>query len=245
MKRIFLLIVVVIFVFLSACQSKDIPEMKHQETKSEETNSENSVLKPSLPNRYIGVRSLAQLNEMRAMIVEKNEDNLAQYLRSVEGGGARTRDDLITFIDLVDSLPIIKLIDGDITWIAYYHNDNTSDKKENGIVHISTRSKKDEWTRIEYKLLETDINTEIEAMQFNEKNLNGKKGELFKSNDDRIKVHYQTMQKHPSGSGNIYKWIASVDDIIIHVVYSTSNSKEITAFDFFKGIEITRLRNYN
>ena len=237
MKRIILVLSVLIIVFLSACHLQDIPEALPQNPESENTKNENIESDYSSPHIYIGVRSLDQLDEMRSMIDEKDDQKLNLYLLSVEGGGAKNREDLISFINLIDSIPIIKLIDGEIIWIAHYYNVSVPDEKKNGTLYVSTLSDNGDWTRIEYKLYETDVETEIELMQSKE---NGKT-DLFISNDGKINVYYQTKQAHTSGTGDIYEWIASIDDKIAHVIYYTSNSNETAAFDMFDGIKITCL----
>ena len=141
---------------------------------------------------------------------------MAQYLRGVEGGGAESREDLISFINLIDSVPMINLIDGDITWIAHYYNIGSSGEKTNGTLYVSTVSDNGDWTRIEYKLFETDINTEIEKMRTDERNLDEENTDSFTSDDGKIKVYYQTKKKHPSGTGDMYEWIASIDEKIAH-----------------------------
>lgn len=228
MKKYCLILLSVLFViFLSSCQSE-------------------SKNKPSVdtdPSPYIGVRSLDQLSEMRSMIVEKDDIKLAQYLRGVEGGGAESRDDLIAFINLIDSVPMINLIDGDITWIAHYYNIDSSGEKTNGTLYVSTVSDNGDWTRIEYKLFETDINTEIEKMRTDERNLDEENTDSFTSDDGKIKVYYQTKKEHPSGTGDMYEWIASIDEKIAHVVYFTTDSNDIIASDFFGEIKIGPVLN--
>lgn len=58
------------------------------------------------PSPAISLRSLAKLDEMREMITCTDEEELNKYLRSIEGAGARSRDDLIAFVNMIESLPI-------------------------------------------------------------------------------------------------------------------------------------------
>ena len=71
----------------------------------------------------ISVDSLAELDKMREMISCTDEEVLNNYLRSLSGGGARSRDDLILFLNVLDSLPILEIIDGEIIWISYFFDD--------------------------------------------------------------------------------------------------------------------------
>ena len=110
----------------------------------------------------INLRSLAQLDEMREMISCTDEEKLNRYLMGLEGGGAKSRTDLISFVNLIESLPILEFLEGDIVLIC--HKNITTDGG-NDVVVISTQGINGNWTRVEYLVYAKDVNAEIELME--------------------------------------------------------------------------------
>ena len=90
---------------------------------------------PSVPLPSITLQSLAELETMREMIACEDEQVLNDYLHSITGGGAQSRQDLIDFVGLVDNTPYVQMIDGEITSLTYNKTDerfSVSVEAENG-----------------------------------------------------------------------------------------------------------------
>ena len=67
----------------------------------------------------ISINSREKLKEMRQMAECEDEETLKSFLRSVNGGGAKSREDLVEFLRLIDSIPILNFVDGTVTWISH------------------------------------------------------------------------------------------------------------------------------
>ena len=167
------------------------------------------------PPPSISVRSTQELNTMRQMIACEDEAELMQYLSGIEGGGADSREDLKFFVDLIDSVPYVKWIEGDITWISY----RISDVAET--LYISLETPNGDWTRIEYDLSLRDTEQEIEARLATQE-----VGERFstplRSGDGRILVYHEMRKAHPSGQGELITWLVGIDGMLANIVFYDS-----------------------
>ena len=94
---------------------------------------------PSAPLPTISLQSLAELENMREMVACEDEQALLDYLHSIVGGGAQSRQDLIDFLHLVDNTPYVQMIDGEITSLTYNKTDerfSVSVEAEIGRAHV-------------------------------------------------------------------------------------------------------------
>ncbi len=170
------------------------------------------------PPPAISVRSMQELDEMREMMLCRDEAKLEQYLRGVEGGGADNREDLSFFVDLIDSVPYVKFIEGDVSWISYTNNEKAE------VLYISLNSPNGDWTRIEYFLSELDVQASIEDRVASQET-----GETFspplQSNDGKIKLYHEMRVPHPSDVGELITWTVDIDGISAKMVFYDSNGE--------------------
>lgn len=185
----------------------------------------------------IGVRSMAQLNEMREMVSCADEEKLNEYLRSVEGGGARSREDLVAFLNLIDYLPVLELLKGDITWINH-----GKDIAGNESVVISTQGETGDWTRVEYLAWGKGVNDEIEFKKDNGYFENSVIDTPIYFCDGRIAVYSEIRDPHPSGNGYTVTWTIVVNGILANVVYCSEEIDDISAESVFDDVTIGTLK---
>lgn len=225
MKKIFIVFILIPFL-LVGCQVNKHNAENFDEINSVTDNSSDGFQNEPLPNEMISIRSIGELARMREMISCTNKKELNDYLLSVEGGGAHSKDDLIKFIDLVDSIPYIALIDGDISWISYSRGQSQSTGEEYEILYVTTQSENGDWVRLEYILSVANISEEI-----TEETANLVSQSLISqpivSNDKKVIIHSETREKHVSGTGDLIKWIADIDGIYTNIVCYTSNAENI------------------
>ena len=194
------------------------------------------------PAQYsITLDSLAELDEMREMISCTDEKTLNSYLSGIRGRGARSRDDLIAFVNLMDSLPILELIEGEITWISHEGISFHSTDKSDEVVFISTKAANGDWTRVEYLVWEKDVNAEIAHRKASGEFKHSTIDRPIQSNDGRIKVYSEVREAHPSGIGYTISWNVVVDGILIRVVYYSENIDDIQAETVFDDLIIRTL----
>lgn len=188
----------------------------------------------------INLRSLAQLDEMREMISCTDEEKLNRYLMGLEGGGAKSRTDLISFVNLIESLPILEFLEGDIVLIC--HKNITTDGG-NDVVVISTQGINGNWTRVEYLVYAKDVNAEIELMEMNGYFDNSTIEVPMQSDDGRIVVYSEVKETHTSGNGGTITWTIVVDGILVRVVYYSKEISDINAESIFSDLAISTLKN--
>lgn len=245
MKKLYLAVIVVLLFSLVGCQSgvHDIPHGTQGEDllSGDANRTFFDYSEHSPPPEYIGVRSLAQLEEMRAMIQCTEDGKLNSYLASVEGAGAKSRKELIAFVDLIDSIPIIELIDGDIHWVAHFKGQGENSGEDHGTVFVSTMAPNGDWTRLEYRLSVKDVPAEIEKMKSNGEITAFAAPDIIQSNNGRIRVYSGTREAHPSGKGEMRVWIVEIDGLLARAVYYTSEPSDVPAEHIFSDARITSI----
>lgn len=221
MKRMFAFILIVSLLALVGCNStgtRDDNDNGHKE-----------------PPKSIGVRSLDQLNEMRQMVLCADENELHKYLNKIEGGGANSRDDLIDFLNLIDSLTVLDLIEGNITWISNSKDESTG----TSVVYLTIQSSNEEWVRMEYMVSVENVTSEIDAMKTAGKINASEEIKNIQTPDGKIKAVAERKEAHPSGVGDTYTWTLIVDGVLTNVVYYTSAAHDVSLPEVIKDIRIT------
>lgn len=189
----------------------------------------------------ISINSLEKLKEMRQMVECEDEETLKLFMRSVNGGGADSREDLVEFLQLIDSLPILNFFDGTVTWISHETGNSIDTGAYYDVIYVSTEAENGDWTRIEYLLSYDDVPTEMQKRK--------EKGEFadstiknpIQSKDDKIKVYAEKRKKHPMGTGDLINWTLDVDGIFVWVFYYTNNADSVITEDVFDKVNIVNI----
>ena len=197
--------------------------------------SESNTLQEPPLSISIDVDRMAELDKMREMISCTDEQVLNNYLKSLSGGGVRSLDDLILFVNVVDSLPILEIIDGEIIWISYFFDDTD---KEDDVVFISTKSANGDWVRVEYLINESNVGAEIKRREAAGEFRHSTIDTPIQSNDGRIQVYSEVREDHPSGIGYLINWNVVVDGILTRVVYYSENINDMHAESLFDDLKI-------
>lgn len=236
MKKWSFIIAILLSIVLVGCRSDNtVPHNNAGLTKLDNntaTNSSTGKSGHSEPTEYIGVRSLAQLEEMRLML-QYSDEELSSYLLSIEGGGADSREDLEDFIELIAAIPNLELVDGDIVWIAHYFDPN--------VVYISTMGANGDWTRIEYLPKAKDVSGELEKLRSEGQFDKSVISDVVQCKDGRVKVFSEVKEAHPSGTGNTIEWMLTIDNTLARVIYFTADSSDVKASDVFENINLTQI----
>ena len=183
------------------------------------------------PPYSIDVRGLDKLEEMRGMLA-KSDEELNPYLDTIPGGGLNSREDLVNFLELVDSTPVLKLIDGEVTWICHYPEDD--------ILYISTKAPNGDWVRLEY-FLSRDPADILGKWESNGAFEDSTLSQPVKSQDGRITVYSQVKEPHPSGTGETVEWALTLDDTFVYAVYYAISASDIEAETVFGNPEIKKI----
>lgn len=248
MKKTLVAILAVALLILVGCQQIPIEPFENDSKGSEgglsETWSENSA--PGLSesiyeeapqgeplNESISVSSVEELDYMRAMLSCTDEDEIATYLMSVDGGGAHCKEDLAVFLKMVDSIPLVDLLeDSTISWICYSIGESAESGEQYEVLFISMKAKSGDWVRFEYMLSAEDASKEVteQIEKLSSKNVLAQP--VFGSGK-RIAIYSEVREKHVSGTGEILKCVAVIDGFYANIVYysaeeNTMNAKNIT-----------------
>ena len=191
-----------------------------------------------LPSQSVEIQGLDKLNEMREMVSCTDETQSSQYIQSIANCGILSKEDLIAFVDLIDSLPNISILDGNITSIRFSHNISKDTGNETNVVYVTTEAGDGEWTRVEYVLSVTDVSEKI-----SEEKISTGENSLLTSSvsnpDGKLTLHTETREPHPSGEGTMIQWAGEADGIFTRIYYYTYNSGAVNTDNILSNIQIS------
>lgn len=225
MKRITIYITVIFLIFVVGCSA------------GIENSAVNSILDSPMPGKGISIQSLEEFEEMKAMVTESDQNQLNKYLQRFNGSGIE-KNDLETFVALVESIPYINLIDGKISWISY----STGTSQDTGLTHkvlyVTAKASNGDWVRLEYLLSEKDVAGKIAKESAEEKDTSLITTPI-RNQDGKITLHTETREKHPSDPGDVISWVANVDGIFTRVTYYTTNASKVDTASLLGELQIT------
>ncbi len=204
----------------------------------EDTTLDPGVSDPPKSEPSISLRSMQALAEMRAMIECEDEEQLGRYLNSVEGGGARNRQDLIDFVALVDNTPCAWLLQGDVTHLSHQKGTSVDTGEPYEIFYVSVESENGEWVRLEYKLSVEDVAAHMDALRqkIGEANL---LSSPISTADGRLTLHIETREPHLSGTGDLITWQGEMDGIALAIVYYVPDADAVNTAALLQELRVT------
>jgi hypothetical protein len=214
------------------------PPSNHTET--ETTKPPEVSVDPQDPPLLIEVRSLQELLEMKEMIACEDETLVQQYIFGLAGGWAQNKDDLKAFVSLVEKVPYIPLIDGDITWISYMTGHSSDSDEPYGILYVTTHAENGDWVRLEYLLSEKNTEDKIAQEVSANETVSLITAPLI-TKDAKIAFHIETREPHPTKQGVMINWVANVNGIFTRIAYYTSSSNEVVTSELLEEIEISQI----
>ena len=233
MKKVLITMMLIFTIFLSGCQ--DVRKI------SEQTNSSNKITSTiDLPSQTIEVRSLEDFNKMKEMSMCDDESQLQQYFQSFTVERPQSKEDITAFVNLIDSMPIIPILDGNIVWICFSRDISKDTGKEATVVYIATVAENGDWTRIEYVFSVTDIPAKIsvEKSELENKSL---LNSPIKNSDGNLTLHIETRNPHPSGNGTMIQWVGETEGIFTRIYYFTNNPNDIETKALFSNIKMSKI----
>lgn len=225
-----MLALVFLSLILIACQNK-----------TNSNSSANNSLKIALgePGVSIGVRSLEELDEMREMINCKDSEKLEKYLRSVEGGGAESADDLKVFVNLIDVVPYVSLIGGEITWINRSCADNSDGKNFADVLFITEKNEHGTWTRFEYDLNSIDTSKAVQKA-ISDLDPEYVLKSPVQSSDKKITVYSEKIEILDDKATTT--WIASIDGVLARIIYNSASDMSVGADVLFSVCSVSTVK---
>jgi hypothetical protein len=244
MKKTIISIVMILVIFLVGCQNVENPsgsenDLGAQLTSNSESNNK-TVLKEPFPSQSIEVKGLEKFNEMKEMLACNDETRLEQYIQGIADSGVQSKDDLLAFVKMIDTLPQVPVLEGDITWIRFSHSISEDTGKETNVVYVTTEAANSDWTRVEYVLSVSDVSKKIsdEKISIGEGSV---LNSVVKNSDENLILHIETRTPHPSGNGTMIQWIGEVDGIFTRIYYFTNNTDNVKTENLFNDMKISNI----
>ena len=184
---------------------------------------------------YIEVRSAEALAKMREMASCSDTKLLEEYLQASESG-ARTKEELEQFIKLIDTIPYVSLIEGELTWACHQIGESIDTGTPYNILSISTKAENGEWVRIEYQLDSMDTSDKI-ANALENMDASAVLVKPIQSKDKNVTV-YTEIRKEQTAGKSIW-WTVDIDGIFARIIYSTKNMDAVETESVFSNCTVT------
>jgi hypothetical protein len=151
--------------------------------------------------------------------------------------GCYTVEELLPFLAVVDTIPYIDILNGDITWIAYSESAIYSNK----VFNITTTAENGDWVRISYFLQiaggEDPMSWAIERASRKDAVIL----EPIESQDKRVSLISEARYKHPVYEGDCVEWLGTVDNIAVEILYYSTNIDDIKTEEVLNSLTITSI----
>ena len=239
MKRFVICLLIASILLLISCKDETKASTATPENESwQGTATDGSSYEPG-PGVDISVYSLDELDNMRKMVSSSNEEEWDDYMKSVSHGKAK-KEDFVYFLSLVDSIPYVRTIDGDITWLSYSSGQSVDTGKSYKVLYILTESPSGVWIRYEYVLSETNVSSRIEEVVRQKENESLITSPIL-SKDGKVTIVTETRHDHPSEPGVVILWNANVNGIYTVIYYYTPDADQVDASELFGKLSVGRI----
>jgi hypothetical protein len=244
MKKIFalLLIIVVYITILAGCNTPtdNTDTNKSSDVITTESETLDEALENTNPNGEPpvtygkSVDSLYELSQMREIFYCTDKEKLESTLLH---WGCYTAEELLPFLNAVDSASYIDILNGDITWVSYSESDIYSNK----VLNVTTTAENGDWVRISYFLQIADGE---DPMSWAIERASRKDAEILEpieSQDKRVSLISEARYKHPVYEGDCVEWLGTVDNIAAEILYYSTNIDDIKTEEVLNSLTITTI----
>ena len=221
MKKKLLMLVIALTIIMCGCQKVGDTNTIDQQSNNEINATEIANKSEHAGKISIIIKSLDQIDEIKAIINEEDEAKAFDTLIEFPGAGLKSKEDLVRFLEVVNDLPTLKLIDGEISTISYEKGFAQDTGKEYEFAYISIKANDGTWVRFEYLLskensatIDTNISSTEQGITVFSKPV--------QSADGRVKIFSEQSEDHPSGVGKLFTWAFAYRSILL----SSRNSSE-------------------
>ena len=244
MLRLFFSMLVCTAFLITGCQEQnsDLND-KDDESKESEVLTDDAVVEDQdepISDMCIEIRSASELEKMREMANNTDNKALEAYFQS-STSGVKSKEELVQFVDLVDSVPYISILEGDLTWIRRSSGTSIDTGEPYDILYISITSPDGEWIRIEYDLrVKGDVAKAIEE-GIKQNTITGALHEPMKSKDKKVVV-YAENRRAQTGGKTIW-WTANIDGVYARIIYSTDKMETIDTKELLSKCKVVNVKS--
>ncbi len=216
----------ILFVGCNASINDDLPNGLNASESGNDTEVVSSDINEMPKDTVVQVRSLVELNEMREVMTSGDEQRIGTYIKKVSNGD---KNDVLKFLKIVDKIPYLELIDGEVVWIARYVGVSVDTGKAQDVLFISTRAESGEFTRVEYMLGVTDFDAQLSSwMDGAQTDVSGVLQPIV-SKKEPISVHFEkvTPDFYEDGYDSV-EWVMKIDGMFVRVAYKTLDASRVS-----------------
>ena len=195
---------------------------------------------PTETPHMIRLGSLAELDLMRDMILCEDEQELSQYLSSLNamGQNAQSKQDLIDFVDLVDSTPFAKILDGEIISLGIVMSPNSKYHTKNLFVEV----KGENGDSISYTYLWSDISvSEHIQSALKTAGTNNLLQAPVQSADGRLTIYTEMREKLILGSKYRIQWWGELDGVFMEITYNVVKPEDVITSEVIGSLVMTSI----
>ncbi len=205
---------------------------------STDVESQNTYKDPTT-DLYIEVHGAGELAKMREMANCSDAKLLEDYLQT-SGSGARSKEELAQFIKLVDTVPYVSMIEGDLTWICHNVGKSIDTGKPFDILSVAIESENGEWVRIEYNLQVSDASEKI-TNELKEMDASLVLTKPIQSKDKKITVYAENRRVQEAGKSI---WCtADIDGMFARIIYGTEKMDTVKTQSVFSNCSVTDIES--
>ena len=190
---------------------------------------------PNAPSySVITLDSLDQLAQMRQISAAGDEVALQAYLGQLEGSDADSRQALLEFLSLVDSIPVVQLMDGTVCRLSHQKSPVSQDTYEN-VLELSFENPQGQQVRLEYLLSVKDIAAMEQQVQ-SAPGVTALDIDLqLEATGDRLRVFGEQR------SQGIITWYLSINGLYAQATYRAADAATINTTQIFAGLSVIRI----
>jgi len=226
-----LLVLLFAFLFVTGCASGAPVSESPVDSQSSDNNEIQDESAHKEPPPMVIIDYKEQLEELRELLIEADDEELEVFLRSIRYGGLQTREDAVSFLEMLDSLPFPFIPEAKLS-ISHYPT------FQNRIVDIFYKTEIGEIFSFYFLRKESDVGQDIETEY-------GKEAELIcQFEDGRIKV-YSYPTEISLNDDNVAEFLMEIDGYYVNVGYRNDNNdktSELTPEEIYKDLTISSLQ---
>lgn len=171
---------------------------------------------PTAPTKKIQLSSTEQLDRLRDILLSGDEMEMMEYL-SVYSGGTCSMQDMIDFLELVETVPYAELVQGKIIELHYYEGID-QDGEPYRTLYLTIDAENDEMVCYSYKLSVEDVSAYLEEVKqaLQDQNL---LNTSISSADGRLTLHTEIREPLSGSHWDRVTWWGELDGMVVEIEY--------------------------
>ena len=192
----------------------------------------------------ITVHSWEEFEQMRSVVSSEDDARIDAYLQTVQGSNSIdavqiSKDNLVHLVALVDTIPYIELLDGEITCIYYLYNEYDPGEISESI-SFYIQAENGDSVNLRYVVSDIDVAGAIKQVKAD----TGLANLLWfpRCNlDGNVIFYVETREVLKDTSRDLIQWYAEVDGVYTYISYNTADASKVNTKALIRDLKITSL----